>query len=363
MLSTTGQLVHILFFADASSIHSYRWIKFFSETKGYKITWCSLTRNEMPELANAECVFLDIKTPLGVLRAIRYIVKQSPDIVHAHYLGWNGFLSLFFPKAKVVLTAWGSDIVLNRGSWLKKILLRVMLRRADKITCDAYHLRDQIIQLGGKEKSIDIIMFGIDEDMFVSKRKPFDNQESENRYTIGSTRYLEPIYDVITLLRAARIILAMREDVVFNVAGSGPDLDSLNAFVDENEIQHGVRFVGELDSSQLVEFYDGLDIYVSTSLSDGGIASSTAEAMLLERPAVITDAAENSHWVRDRVNGRLFDCRDFEGLAKILSSLLEDQNTAIELGKKGRDTIILRNSYRNEMLKMLGVYENISKKA
>ncbi len=68
----------------------------------------------------------------------------------------------------------------------------------------------------------------------------------------------------------------MREDVVFNVAGSGPDLDSLNAFVDENEIQHGVRFVGELDSSQLVEFYDGLDIFVSTSLSDGRIASSTA---------------------------------------------------------------------------------------
>ena len=55
--------------------------------------------------------------------------------------------------------------------------------------------------------------------------------------------------------------------------------------------------------SELLNFYDNLDIYVSTSLSDGGIASSTAEAMLCSRPVVITNAAENSNWVKDGSNG------------------------------------------------------------
>ena len=50
-----------------------------------------------------------------------YISKIAPDIIHAHYLGWNGLLSLFFPKSKIVLTAWGSDIVFNSKKWFKNL--------------------------------------------------------------------------------------------------------------------------------------------------------------------------------------------------------------------------------------------------
>ena len=35
-----------------------------------------------------------------------------------HYLGWNGLLSLFFPRIPIILTAWGSDIVFNSKKWI-----------------------------------------------------------------------------------------------------------------------------------------------------------------------------------------------------------------------------------------------------
>lgn len=351
--------MHILFIADASSVHSYRWIKYFSKIKGMKITWCSMTENTMPELDNVEYKFINKKNPLNLIKTVRYISKIAPDIIHVHYLGWNGFLSLFFLKSKIVLTAWGSDVVFNSQKWLKKLILQKMVKRASVITCDADHLREKLVALGAEEENIKIVMFGIDKETFTSNRTPFDLQGNDVKFNVGSIRNLHPVYDVITFLQAAKIVLDKRQDVNFNVAGSGPDLQSLQNFVDEHDLNRNIKFVGRLDSSKLSDFYNSLDIYVSTSLSDGGIASSTAEAMLCARPVIITDAADNRKWVTDNDNGRLFDCYDFENLALIINELLDNRGNSRKLGLKAKETIMLRNEYNNEMKGMLKIYQEI----
>ena len=351
--------MHILFIADASTIHSYRWIKYFSKIKGMKVTWCSMTENTMPELDNVEYKFINKKNPLNLIKTIRYISKIAPDIIHVHYLGWNGFLSLFFPKSKIVLTAWGSDIVVNSQKWLKKLILQKMVKRASVITCDADHLRKKLVDLGAEQENIKIVMFGIDKETFTSDRIPFDVQGKNVKFNVGSIRNLHPVYDVITFLKAAKIVLDKRQDVNFNVAGSGPDLQYLQNFVDEHDLKNNIKFIGRLDSSELYDFYNSLDIYVSTSLSDGGIASSTAEAMLCARPVIVTDAADNREWVTDKDNGRLFDCRDFENLALIINELLNDHQNSQKLGLKAKKTIMRLNEYNNEMKRMLKIYHEI----
>lgn len=351
--------MHILFIADASSVHSYRWIKYFSKIKGMKVTWCSMTENTMPELDNVEYKFINKKNPLNLIKTVRYISKISPDIIHVHYLGWNGFLSLFFPKSKIVLTAWGSDVVFNSQKWLKKLILQRMVKRARVITCDADHLRKKLVDLGAEQENIKIVMFGIDNEIFFLKRTPFKVQKNNKKFIVGSIRNLHPVYDVITFLKAAKIVLNKRQDVIFNVAGSGPDLQYLQSFADENDLNNHIKFVGRLDAPHLSDFYNSLDIYVSTSLSDGGIASSTAEAMLCARPVIITDAADNREWVTDNDNGRLFDCRDFEKLALIINELMNDQNNSQKLGLKAQQTIMERNEYSNEMKRMLQIYREI----
>tara|TARA_B100000768_G_scaffold123198_1_gene113986 strand:+ start:2228 stop:3298 length:1071 start_codon:yes stop_codon:yes gene_type:complete len=350
--------MHILFLADASSPHSYRWIKYFSKIKGVRVTWCSFSENTMPKLDNVEVKILDKSNPIKFIKSLQFISKKSADIIHVHYLGWNGLLALFFPKTPTILTAWGSDIVFNSKNWVMRFFIKRMIRQSKLITCDAYHLRDRLIELGSEKEKVKIIMFGIDETLFISERKPFELTLPANKFIIGSIRNLHPVYDVITFLKAAKEVLNQRNDVIFNVAGSGPDLESLKEFVDNNGMQEDVKFLGRLDSSQLFSFYDNLDIYISTALSDGGIASSTAEAMLCKRPVIITDVAENSLWVKDHENGRLFDCSDSLGLAKIIFELLESKEKAINMGLKANNTAIERNSYDNEMAKMLEIYKS-----
>ena len=46
------------------------------------------------------------------------------------------------------------------------------------------------------------------------------------------------------------------------------------------------------------------DIYVSTSLSDGGLAASTAEAMACELPVIITNFGVNSKWISENYESK-----------------------------------------------------------
>ena len=50
----------------------------------------------------------------------------------------------------------------------------------------------------------------------------------------------------------------------------------------------------------MLEFYNEIDIYVSTALSDGGLAASIAEAMAFERLVIVSDNSDNKLWVKNK---------------------------------------------------------------
>ena len=65
----------------------------------------------------------------------------------------------------------------------------------------------------------------------------------------------------------------------------------------------------------MIKFYNKIDIYISTSLSDGGLSASIAEAMSFERLIIISDNSDNKNWVKNKINGYLFKTSDFKELA------------------------------------------------
>jgi len=122
-----------------------------------------------------------------------------------------------------------------------------------------------------------------------------------------------------------------------------------------------VKFTGWISPEDLPNFLRMADIYVSTSLSDGGIASSTAEAMATGLPVVITDVADNEKWVQDGKNGFLFPVKNPELLAKKVLYLLNNKNKRKEFGQKNIKIIKEKNDYYGEMQKMEGLYQKLVK--
>ena len=359
----------LCFLAGANSIHSKRWIEYFAR-KGHQIHWLSLTPNSFGEIKNVKFYLLKgfSKKPLEILfntiPVRRLIKKIKPDILHAHYAGVNGILGALSGFHPFVLTAWGSDILIASKSRIVRPLIKFALNKADLITCDAEHMREAMMKLGVPASKIRIINFGIDTQRFSPGPK---NKELKERLGISekkiiiSLRSLYPIYDIETIIKAAPFVLKEYPKTIFIIAGEGFQENELKNLAKELNVSGSIKFVGFIPNEELPDYLRTADVYVSTSLSDAGIAASTAEAMTCGLPVVITDTGENRKWVKNGENGFIIPIKNPEILAEKIIYLLKNEDISKKFGERNRKIIEERNDYCKEMAKMEEIYYSLLK--
>jgi glycosyltransferase involved in cell wall biosynthesis len=117
--------------------------------------------------------------------------------------------------------------------------------------------------------------------------------------------------------------------------------------------------VGWIPEHDLPRYLASCDVYVSTALSDGGLAASTAEAMACGLPVIVTDVGDNAEWVQEGVQGFIVPPKDPSALAWRLASLLERGEERARLGRSGRALIEERNNWTAEMHRMEEYYRNL----
>jgi hypothetical protein len=97
-----------------------------------------------------------------LLEITRLIKKIRPDIIHAHYIAHFGILAGLYSRLSgfkpIVLTAWGSDILIE-AKGLKKWLVKYVLKEVDLITCDGENSKEAMINLGANPKKIKLIRY------------------------------------------------------------------------------------------------------------------------------------------------------------------------------------------------------------
>ncbi len=282
------------------------------------------------------------------------------DLVHAHYVDDAAFAAALSGFHPLVVTAWGSDI-LKRSRRLDGAVGWV-LRRADLVTCDAEHMRSALVERGADPDRVRIVGFGTDTGTF--RPRPPDPATVERWGLAGapvviSTRTLDALYDVGTLLAAAPAVLAKFPSTVFLIAGSGPQAETLREQARALGVAGQVRFPGRYTEDELCRYLSCVTVYVSTALSDGGLAASTAEAMASGVPAVISDVADNRLWVEDGVSGYLHPPRDPRALADRILRLLGDPALRRACGEGARRTIVTRNDRTTEMGRMENLYAEL----
>jgi len=294
------------------------------------------------------------------LKVKKLINKIRPDILHAHSAGTYGLLGAFSDFHPFIVTVWGSDVLLNKG--INQKLVKFILKKADLITCDGDNTTDEMISLGVNKQKIKRIYFGVDTDKFrindadIVLRKNFFN--ADQRIVI-SIRNLEPVYDVETLIKAIPLVLEKQPKTGFIIAGNGSQRKYLEYLSVNLKIEKSIKFVGSLEPKELVTYFNISDVYVSTSLSDSGLAASTAEAMACGLPVVVTDSGDNKKWVKERENGFVVDKKNFVLLAEKIIYILEHEELNEKISKTNREAIVEKNSYRREMEKMEKLYAEV----
>lgn len=358
----------ICFVADAASIHTQRWVNYFAERgdeihlissrggEGYdnNVRFYPLPGARSSSLSNYLVVLHQL------VQARRLVRMIQPDIVHAHYIAINGYLGVGSGFHPLVLTPWGSDILIHpRKNPLWRTFTRYALSKADLITCDADHILEAATRLGACPGKIHLVYFGTDVQRFSPRRR---DEELREQLTLGgsptviSVRSLDPIYDVESLITAIPLILSEVPATKFLIAGRGSEEARLRNLARLLGVLESVRFVGWIPNGELPRYFAAADVYVSTSLSDAGLSASTAEAMACGLPVVVTDFGDNGKWVQDGVNGFVIPLRNPGFLASKIVCLLRNEDYRRKLGKAGRTVIEERNNYYKEMERMSKIY-------
>jgi glycosyltransferase involved in cell wall biosynthesis len=362
-----GDLMRICYIANAESIHTQRWVQYFAG-KGHEVHLISSTspvgncpQNVRLYLIKVLQGIRGVNHPFSTIQIRRIMNRINPDILHAHYVADYGFWAALCWFHPFVVTAWGSDILVRpQESKLSKWMVKFTLKQADLITCDAEHLTYRMTDLGARKEKIKIIYFGVDIHKFNSKQRDVGLKEKlelkSSSPTIISLRNLSPIYDVESLIKAIPLVLSNVPDAKFIIAGDGEQRNYLENLAVSLGVPDSIKFTGRIPNDELPRYVASSDIYVSTSLSDAGLAASTAEAMACELPVVITDFGNNRDWVKDGEGGFIIPTKNPFILAEKIGFLLKNEDVRRRFGKINRGVIEERNNYEKEMKLMEDIY-------
>lgn len=365
----------ICFFGNATSIHVQRWATWFAD-KGDEVHVFTFVDGkienvnihyiniELKHLPYPHAYFL-ISLPLKIERVKKAVREIKPDIVHGHYLSNYGLYAACTGFHPLVLSAWGSDVLVDPQRYpFLGILIKYALRRADLITCDGENAKEEMVKLGAKREKIRLIYFGVDTQRFNPKQRDGKLRQElgvANSPTVISTRNLRPLYDVESLINAIPLVLREVPEAKFIIAGDGEQRDYLESLASSLEVSDSIRFVGWIAHGELSKYLALADIYVSTSLSDGGISISTLEAMACKLPVVITDSGDNRRWVTDGENGFIIPTKAPNKLAERLVYLLQTPDIRKKFGEVNRRIIEEKSNYVIEMEKMERLYQQLIK--
>lgn len=371
--------MRICYLADYRSIHTMRWIRFFSEA-GHDVHLISLDypdTEKRPFLpSDYEGIGIKVhllqRTGLGKYlapsKARKLVAQISPDIVHGHYVSHYGFLAAKSGFHPLVITAWGTDILIEpEQSSMKRYQVRYALKRADLATCDGENTASKLVELGVPKERVQRIYFGVDTQRASPDRRDraiFKRYlKGEGSKVIINIRGFSPVYDPDTFIKAIPDVLKAHPEAFFVMAREGEERKKYEEMVRGMGLQDTVAFVGNIPSNDIPSYLASSDIYVSTSTSDSGIAASTAEAMACGVPVISTDVADIRVWVKDGVNGYVIPKGDSQALAERISVLLSDPARWTAMGREARRTIVERQDYRTEMAKMESMYRKLVEEA
>lgn len=345
---------HILFCADAGSVHTQRWVGAMAE-RGWR---CSVLSRHFQRIAGADVHPLD--TPDGnwpwfaaVPRVRRLVAELAPDIVHGHYVTSYGLWAAACGRPPLVLTGWGSDILVSpHRSRLVRAVTGWTLRRADLITADSQDMLDEIARYRPRAP-LHQIYWGADTEKF----RPYPSTDPVFR--IVSLRAWEPNYNIDVILDATARLRAAEPGaaIELHLLGGGPLEPRLRSTAQALGLDDIVQFHGRVDEDRLAQLVNRSHVSVSIPASD---ATSVAllESMASGLPVVVSDLPANRQWV-DPQGGWLLAPRDPQALAQALRELLHDPARALAMGRHNRARIDPHAARRTQMDRMDALYRSL----
>jgi L-malate glycosyltransferase len=367
-----AQKLRLCFVGDAASVHTVRWIRFFSE-RGHVIAIASARQPESGFHVDAYCR-LSNAAPLpgtrilrNVLELRRFLRSFNPHLLHAHYINESGWLGAFSGFHPFVLTAWGSDVyVAPRRSFLARILNPWAVRRADYVTADSQDQVEILRQMGSPTRATAMVGWGADVRNFSGRSgrawRAAHGIQDEQTVILSPRKWIENS-NILVILDAFASVRRRCPNAVLilkDLPGSSQGLrDKILSKVQLLGISDTTLVVGEIPEGELPELYAASDITVSVCSSDGTPVS-VLEAMASRSAVIAGDLPSLREWVRDGETGVLVPLGNAEMLGKQLVRLVESRALRERLTEAAQEMVKTRADRHHTLRGMELVYHRLA---
>jgi glycosyltransferase involved in cell wall biosynthesis len=258
-----------------------------------------------------------------------------PDIISAHFIVSYGWLASYCHTCPVITTAWGSDLlILPQKSFIHKQRVIKALTHAALCTVDNENLSKAARQYIPEDKILKVIM-GIEREVFDSLRRK--NRGSSGPLRIIAPRGFQKVYDPETIVAAIEM-LEGKLDFHIELLGNDPEADDIAKKIASMNLSDKITVLPLKPHDEYIDSLNNFDIYLSASLSDS-TSVALLEAMAAGLFPVVSDIEGNREWIKNGVNGLLFNPGSPQSLAETITKTVGMRNRFESIAEVNREQV------------------------
>lgn len=293
----------------------------------------------------------------GLQRVVRAI---RPDVFHGHFLVEHGFYGALAGFHPYVVTAWGSDVLVEpQRDPVSKLIAKWTLGRADLVTSNNAFMADRIVALAAARSKVHVITLGADR-FFLERRAESVNvrmTDLPHAPTVLSTRAHEPLYNTGEIIDAYERVVRAKPGVRLVVAHGGSQSAELSRRAASSAGR--IEFVGFVDRESLRDAMTEAHVFVSVPSSDG-TSVALLQAMAAGCFPIVSDLPTQRELIEDGVNGFRVPLHRPEILAERIERALAQPELRRAAAERNRAIVEERGLNENEMAKMEALYQQVA---
>ncbi len=239
--------------------------------------------------------------------------------------------SLIFPRAGNLINQIYNSALMLRA-------LRFLFGKAEIFLCQGQKWADTAINLLDF-KSTNVLVINnwtaTSQLISIGEQRIYDSsmEQTPRLLFVG---WLEEFKGIFELLSVAKNLKDSSIDFHLSIAGRGDAEISAKRFVEDNDLEDHVRFLGWLDQKSLESELAQHDIFVLPSHEEG-LPNAMVEALASGLAVIVTSVGLIPDYIIDKEHALLTIPKDIESLEFAVKSFILDQELRASIAKRGHE--------------------------
>jgi len=312
----------------------------------------------IPRSSFKSWIVFPIRFPQALLQIIRIIRSTKVDIVNVHYITGNAFYVFLLNgllKLPLVVSIHGNDIQKNPNeSKILRWTVKKVLKKAEFVISNSQSLLNcaEVFNTDLYAKSV-VIRNGVDLHEFQKLIK----RGREDPYIFAIGRFVHKKgFDILP--HAFQLVATRYPDIKLIITRDGEKKRNLEILTQQLGLKEKVRFIGIIDRSRVVQFFNNCEFFVLPSrIEPLGIVN--LEAMAGRKAIAAMKVNGLSEIIKEGENGILVKSLDSKSLAKAMTYMLENPGMRKKMGENGRKLVEEKYTWDKIVSKYLKIYGEI----